>query len=227
MAQRRSNQPRKLPAKTTAPKVEDIVTEGPTENAHDVPAGTDLNMDPDSDTVAVIDENATHDIPGPEVTTPDVVVEAGVEPKTDMENVEIPQERVATRAEDVRTSIDPESGVDTPHAPSDSAVPVYEDDLPANSFRKSWVEVLNDSGVVPPKGRIIFPDEPITYEGFDVDGDVVVLTQDIYRMALPFRSTRPTFMLLARKGRAIPKNRLLSKSAYEKAVRTLHTPEDE
>ena len=209
MAQRR-NTGRKLPAKTApaTKQSEDIVTEGPDENAADIPAGTDLNM-------------------GADAKAPD---EDGVVPKTDAQNIEIPKERAATKKEAERESIDPDSDVENPHMDAklgEAKVQTYVDDLPNNSFRKSWKEVLDESGVVPPKGRILFPDEPITYEGFEIDGEQVVLTKDIYRMVLPFRSNRPTFTLLARAGRRVPKGQLLSKSAYEKAVRKLDAPEDE
>lgn len=91
-------------------------------------------------------------------------------------------------------------------------------DLDETEYRKYWLQRLADSKITPPKGHILFPGEPLTFSGNVVQGDMVQLTEDIYRMVIPFRSRRPTFTLEAKAGTIVPKVRVVTKTQYRKAV---------
>lgn len=58
-----------------------------------------------------------------------------------------------------------------------------------------------------PKGRILGPNDPETFDG-DVHGNIVVLTEDVYRMTFPVGSRRPTYVLVARKGTTVPRSKV-------------------
>ena len=118
-----------------------------------------------------------------------------------------------TAAEDTTPTID-ETAADT----GDSEEVAEQSDLDDTDFRKYWQEYLDKSGVTPPKGHILFPGEPMTFRGDIVRGDIVVLKEDVYRMVIAFRSTRPSFVLEAVAGTEVPKVRVVTKTEYRKAV---------
>ena len=126
-----------------------------------------------------------------------------------------------TATEDTTPAID-ETAADTgdseDETDGDSEEVAEQSDLDDTDFRKYWQEYLDKSGVTPPKGHILFPGEPMTFRGDIVRGDIVVLKEDVYRMVIAFRSTRPSFVLEAVAGTEVPKVRVVTKTEYRKAV---------
>lgn len=98
---------------------------------------------------------------------------------------------------------------------------VTDDDIEGSEFRRYWTDLLESTGVQPPKGRILFPGEPITFSGQVIKKDHIILTEDVYRMVLPFRSRRPTFTLEARAGKRVQRARVITKAEYLTQVNDL------
>lgn len=114
--------------------------------------------------------------------------------------------------------LDPEVTNDPRTTDSDGDGIADEFDLDETEYRKYWTKYLAESGVSAPKGRILYPGEPLTFQGNVLQGDNVLLSEDVYRMVVPFRSRRPTFVLEARKGTIVPRVKVVTKTQYRKAV---------
>lgn len=97
-------------------------------------------------------------------------------------------------------------------------------DLDETDFRKAWIDYAHEKGIRFPDGHVLFPGEPLTFEGNKVRGNVVEFAEDVYRLVLPFRSKRPTFTLVARKGTLLTKARFLPKDEYRGAIGDLAVP---
>lgn len=95
------------------------------------------------------------------------------------------------------------------------------DELDQTPFRANWFAWLKERGVKGPRGRILFPGEPITFTGNKKQGGIVLITQDIYRMAVPLRSRRPVFTLVARAGTTVPNHMVVTKANYNEATKDL------
>ena len=120
--------------------------------------------------------------------------------------------------EDTDTPEADESPAEGDTAPETSKSQTTLAKLDETPFRKEWLKFLADAPVAVPKGRILFPYEPLTFVGQKIAGDKVVLTEDIYRMVVPFRSKRPIFTLIARAGTTYAKTQMVSQADYIKAV---------
>lgn len=99
-----------------------------------------------------------------------------------------------------------------------------DNDLDETDFRKGWNEYVKENNIALPEGRVLFPGEPLTFVGNRLRGNVVEVQQDVYRLVIPFRSKRPTFTLVARKGTILSKARFLPKNEYRGAVGDLPIP---
>ena len=100
----------------------------------------------------------------------------------------------------------------------------FDDSTIQNSpYRKHYQAILDASGVAAPKGRVLFPGEPLTVTAVRrVEGDdFVTLTEDVYRMILPFRSKRPTFVIEALAGQQMQRVQAVTQQEYEQATAAL------
>jgi hypothetical protein len=97
-----------------------------------------------------------------------------------------------------------------------------DEDIEGSEFRQYYSRILEEADVTPPTGRILFPGEPLTFSGSIRKKDHIILTEDVYRMVLPFRSKRPTFTLEARAGKRINNVRVVTKDEYLSAVGDLY-----
>ena len=93
-----------------------------------------------------------------------------------------------------------------------------EADLKRSEYRKHYQEILDSSGVSAPDGQILFPLEPLTFTTADVHKDFIILTEDVYRMVVPFRSKRPTFTLVALAGTRIDDPQVMTKADYARVT---------
>lgn len=147
---------------------------------------------------------------------------------TTTENPEVIETETGAVIEQDAEPIDPQGGEipsppnpegeDDDFADADGDGIADQFDLDETEFRQYWQDYLDKSRVVPPKGHILFPGEPLTFQGNIIRGDMVELREDVYRMVVPFRSTRPTFTLEARKGTVVPKVQVVTKTQYRSAV---------
>lgn len=111
---------------------------------------------------------------------------------------------------------DGESGTDDASDEGDDED--HEDAIYNSEFRTFWNEYVNDNGINLPEGHVLFPDEPLTFKGNTLRGSVVEVSEDIYRMVIPFRSKRPTFVLVARAGTIVPKAKFVTAEDYRTAT---------
>ena len=58
---------------------------------------------------------------------------------------------------------------------------------------------------VAPKGLILEANEPLRIEG-DVDGNDIVVAQDVYRRVYPASARRPSYLLVYPRGARVPKS---------------------
>lgn len=107
-------------------------------------------------------------------------------------------------------------------APEEENPNVDEATLEENEFRRFWIEYCRKGGYVLPDGHVLFPGEPLTFRGNVIRGTTVELTENVYRMVIPFRSRRPIFTQVALRGQVIPKAGFITKDAYQDATRDLY-----
>lgn len=107
-----------------------------------------------------------------------------------------------------------ESDTTTPPVDAQPNDNLTDEDILTSKFRTYWQNRLEESGAVPPEGRLLFPGEPLTFSGNRIAGDMVILTEDIFRVVFPFRSITPTFTLEARKGKRIHRAKVVTKAEY-------------
>lgn len=97
-----------------------------------------------------------------------------------------------------------------------------DEDINNSPFRRYWQKRLEESGITGlPQGRLLFPGEPLTFSGHKISGDVMVLSEDVYRVVFPFRSLTPTFTLEARAGKRVNRAKVLTKADYLRATKQL------
>lgn len=113
------------------------------------------------------------------------------------------------------------AAADTEKAPEENPN-VDEATLEENEFRKFWIDYCRKGGYVLPDGHVLFPGEPLTFRGNVIRGTTVELTENVYRMVIPFRSRRPIFTQVALRGQVIPKAGFITKDAYRDATRDLY-----
>lgn len=116
-----------------------------------------------------------------------------------------------------------ESDEDEPEETDADDDRLTDGDVEANEYRAYWQNILDESGVTPPKGRILFPGEPLTVSAVRQrkGDDFVFLTEDVYRMIVPLRAKRPVFTLEAMAGQQMSAVEVVSKAAYEKRTKRL------
>ncbi|AZS07894.1 hypothetical protein SEA_KABOCHA_41 [Gordonia phage Kabocha] len=133
-------------------------------------------------------------------TAPDPVAQAAAEQDAETKPAEVPGADVAP---DENPNVD-------------------ESTLEENEFRQFWVDYCKRRGYVMPKGHVLFPGEPLTFRGNILRGTTVELTEDVFRMVIPFRSRRPIFTQVAKRGQVVPKVGFITKDAYQDATRDLY-----
>lgn len=201
----RASAPRKrlTPTKAAAPtKVVEPVVE---------PIAEDL-VDDSVEGIATADDTT---VPEPTVETIEETAEINVEAPAVGDSTDIPD----TIPETVETV------VETP-VPAKDSKRLTEADLLASEYRQFYQKLLDDSGVVPPVGQLLFPNEPLTFTTSEVHRDYIVLTEDVYRMVVPFRSRRPTFTLVALAGLRIDEPQIVSKADYARLTEALLNPSE-
>ena len=177
------------------------------EKANATPTGTEPLDGP---------ENPAAGNSAPETTPSDAVPPAGP-PEGDAGNVKDGDVPVANGP--IQTPPPSETDGDNSDGDDeDDDGPLSEGDLDASEFRQSWLKWCEENNVVLPPGHILFPHEPLTFLGNAVRDNIVMISDDVYRLVLPFRSLRPTFTLVARKGTILPKTSFISKDEYRAAV---------
>lgn len=188
---------RKLPTKTTAAPV----VETPEETIPDLVNDAD-------ETIATADDT----------TTPDVVETVAETPADELAGQgegNLPEAPIEGATPDVVPAADPVA-----EAPVKAAAKgrLTEADLKRSEYRKHYQEILDSSGVSAPDGQILFPLEPLTFTTADVHKDFIILTEDVYRMVVPFRSKRPTFTLVALAGTRIDDPQVMTKADYARVT---------
>lgn len=191
-----------------------------TSTAKRLPKATVPNPDAetitDPQTLEVTDEQTTQDPEGNEAVV-EINGEA-TEPNSDPENDVLGEPSTVTPDPD-KSAAAAEPGVVTP-PPADPFVDpnpndnLTDEEILKSDYRVYWQKVLDDSGVTPPVGRLLFPGEPLTFVGQKAQDGLLTLTEDIYRVVFPFRSLRPTFTLEMRAGRRISRLKTVTKSEY-------------
>ena len=109
----------------------------------------------------------------------------------------------------------PEDGDDDEIAtPEDENSDDNTAEIEDSEFRAYWREYAEENRIALPDGHVLFPGEPQTFHGNVIRGSVVEVTQDTYRMVIPFRSKRATFVLVARAGAILSKAKFVTAESY-------------
>lgn len=169
---------------------------------------------PQGETTVVTEQPSAAEVAAAETLTTETAL---VDPDIAADAPEIDPDAEATVETESGATVNPDGTED----PDDELA--EEADLDESEFRQYWATFLAESGVAAPKGRILYPGEPLTFSGVAINGgDTVLLDEDIYRMVVPMRSRRPTFILEARAGTQVPKVRVVTRTQYQKAVGGLY-----
>lgn len=185
----------------------------------------------DNPEAPVLDEDLESQEPDQE-EAPDVATDPTADPELSDEPVSTepaPQAPVEpapvvadTPAPDPVPAKDPEPAVDPDKAARDKRM-LSEADLNRSEFRKFYLDRLEASGIVPPKGKLLFPGEPMTFTGRAPKNgeDFVILDEDVYRMSFPMRARRPIFTLEATAGTRLNRVKLIDKDSYKRRTDSL------
>lgn len=123
---------------------------------------------------------------------------------TEPEEVEVPEE-------DVNEA--PDTGADGPDAPDPSLDNPDGPDTPQKATQ-------DRPPGAPREGRILYPGEPVTFDGED-RGAYMEVTVPVYRQVFRENTVSPTYVLVFPRGHRVPKSRLQGKQAQaQKAVKT-------
>ena len=174
MASKSTRRPQQTGGATTAPKV-------PTPTAETTAVPADI-------------QHATN------VTAPDTVIENATNDSGDLASTDLPvaDADIATTSTDADTAASDHEAQD---ANADTDAPTDAPDAPEAAYRAS--SGLAAPGGTAPEGRILEEGDEITIQG-RVENNLVHIEEDVFRKVYPYRSKRPTFVLLYAKGTSVP-----------------------
>ena len=159
-------------------------------------------------------------------TSPQTAPDAGT--PTDPPVVDANAAQTTSAPQDIPDSGPPASDVDVPTKdgpkgnPGRDQVDKEDRENKDSQFHEFWQKYCQDHHTGLPKGRVLFPGEPMMVrEGDEQRDSVVVVGEDVYRMVIPYRAVRPTFTLVARAGFVFRADAFLSQVDYDATIAEL------